>query len=547
MQARFNELTIWLLTAWRKGERVMLTRQILAFAVLWGAGMAIPPSTRADEKQIDEWMRSTWQMGIALDAPDVVPPAVQWAVMDHDPVPGFTARVKQMKGYALGQIGKAKNKEDKEIARTASMTVQWDAGFEDVKGSDLYLLTSAPGRYCTFSSGGAGGKKWIVTKIVSIKGKPACWCLPVEVTPGRKVQVTLTEDNLFDLASAYENAMGKTGQEKAGSARTMEKPHGAPAPPKRQAITDGVTAHSPAPGQYDQHRHTRVVYEMRSKPARNLAETMERVIQVEAQSRRRSPFQDAAVVPDFISNSLVISGPPEVVAEVRKLVEQLDPPEVMVRVEFALVEVPSGKGVDPKPGVQATAAGGSEVARTGTLPEGAEVVTQGELTTLEGQSAHVRREGRITAIDKSPAGTFNSVTLESVGTLIEVEPYVHADRTVDVKIKLEESRHGPPEEGTAISVPAHGGPIRAPNLETLTMQTTARIADGETAVIGCMAREPKAGKQCVLLVTPHILALHTQATPKREKTSWKPPTVSPEVPDAVERGMLRDSLKSPPR
>ena len=28
------------------------------------------------------------------------------------------------------------------------------------------------------------GKKWIVTKIVVLDGKPICWCIPVEVKIG---------------------------------------------------------------------------------------------------------------------------------------------------------------------------------------------------------------------------------------------------------------------------------------------------------------------------------------------------------------------------
>lgn len=176
--------------------------------------MAVSPSTRADEKQIEQWKRSTWRMGIALHAPHLVPPAVQWAVMDHDPLPGFAARVKQVKSQAMDQIDKAGDEEEKETARTASMTVSWDLGFKDVKGDNLYLLTSAPIQATVISSNGPDGKKWIVTKTVRIKGKPACWCLPVEVKTGREVHVTLSEDNLFDLASTYEKAMGKTGREK---------------------------------------------------------------------------------------------------------------------------------------------------------------------------------------------------------------------------------------------------------------------------------------------------------------------------------------------
>ena len=95
------------------------------------------------------------------------------------------------------------------------MTVAWDLGFRDVTGDKLYLLISAPFAVQTMSSNGPDGKKWIVTKTVRVKGKPVCWCLPVEVKRGESVHVTLTEENAFDLDAAYDKAM-KAAEEAKG-------------------------------------------------------------------------------------------------------------------------------------------------------------------------------------------------------------------------------------------------------------------------------------------------------------------------------------------
>ena len=57
------------------------------------------------------------------------------------------------------------------------------------------------------SSNDPGGKKWIVTKIVNINGKPVCWCIPVEVKTGEEINVTFNEKNTFDLKNIYDKTM----------------------------------------------------------------------------------------------------------------------------------------------------------------------------------------------------------------------------------------------------------------------------------------------------------------------------------------------------
>jgi type II secretory pathway component GspD/PulD (secretin) len=49
--------------------------------------------------------------------------------------------------------------------------------------------------------------------------------------------------------------------------------------------------------------------------------------------------------------------------------------------------------------------------------------------------------------------------------------------------------------------------IRSPRIDTTTIQTTIRIPDGQTAVLGSSARESKSGKEMLIVVTPHIIGL----------------------------------------
>ena len=172
---------------------------------------ASPPASKGSE-DIEHWKRSTWRMAVKLDTSNLEPPAVQWAVLEEDPISGTKARVKRMRDFYRDQLERAEDETKKAITRSSQMTVSWDLGFKEITGDRLYLLTSGPYVSHGFSSNGPDGKKWIATKIVRIKGKPVCWCIPVKVKKGRRIQVTLTEDNMFDLESVFDDVMRESSQ-----------------------------------------------------------------------------------------------------------------------------------------------------------------------------------------------------------------------------------------------------------------------------------------------------------------------------------------------
>jgi hypothetical protein len=159
----------------------------------------------AAAKERERWLRTTWRMNIGLDAPGLRHEAVQWAIFDEDPVPDFQARVERMQSYYRKRIEEAADADAKEMQRSVGMSVSWDLGFKKITGDQLYLLTA--GGPHGISSNGPDGKKWIVTKTVRIDGKAACWCIPVEVKTGQSIDVWLEEDNLFDLNTAFNEAL----------------------------------------------------------------------------------------------------------------------------------------------------------------------------------------------------------------------------------------------------------------------------------------------------------------------------------------------------
>ena len=103
-----------------------------------------------------------------------------------------------------------KNSEDERhmrSTRSAQISADWDRAFRRVIGDKVYMLTGEPLHSQGYSDDGGDGEKWIVTKTVSVRGTPVCWCLHVEVHQGENPQLKLTEKNRFDLLSAYESVM----------------------------------------------------------------------------------------------------------------------------------------------------------------------------------------------------------------------------------------------------------------------------------------------------------------------------------------------------
>jgi beta-lactamase regulating signal transducer with metallopeptidase domain len=168
---------------------------------------AKPPGTRnpAKAQKGENMQYATWRMAVSLRATNQLPSAVQWAIVDHDPVPAFKARLKKLRWIYREQLRRAKNGAAKENTRKGWMTVQWDSGFKEISGDRLYLLTSD--HLHPLTSNGPDGKKWVVTKVRMTKGKPVCWCVPVELKYGEEVKVTLTEKNVLDLGAAIDTAL----------------------------------------------------------------------------------------------------------------------------------------------------------------------------------------------------------------------------------------------------------------------------------------------------------------------------------------------------
>lgn len=132
---------------------------------------------------------------------------MQFAIFDTDPVAAFKTEINKagMRAFYRRQLEQAANANREAIERSSQMSMAWDALFRGITGDRTHVLVS--NSRPMLSGNDAGGKKWIVTKVARIDGKPVCWCVPVELKKGEQVEVNLTAENRFDLGAAFDNAM----------------------------------------------------------------------------------------------------------------------------------------------------------------------------------------------------------------------------------------------------------------------------------------------------------------------------------------------------
>jgi hypothetical protein len=191
----------------------LLLPALLSASEEQGKQSAPPSLTAKHKKLLEQWETSTWRLRLELDMPDLKPQAVQYTVLDKDPVSKYAAQVKKMRGHFRKQLNAADVDAAKAPIRNVQMMVEWDRCFREVTGNNLWLLTRRPGKEVgenVLSSNSPGGKKWVVTKAVFVNEKPLCWCIPVELIVGEQVVIALNKDNTFDLQTPYDEMMKRS-------------------------------------------------------------------------------------------------------------------------------------------------------------------------------------------------------------------------------------------------------------------------------------------------------------------------------------------------
>jgi len=307
------------------------------------------------------------------------------------------------------------------------------------------------------------------------------------------------------------------GERLAGGSKAAASKHAARPAKGGAALGETAPADAARLGA-DTRKDVRLVFRLKNVPATDAAKAITEFLRSEPQPRgpRKPASQGASalgvtIVPEPISNSLLISGRPPLVDEVQKLVSDLDitPPTVLI--EVVIGEAPAGnakpaEGTKPDPKTPASASTGPfhAVAK----PPHMETIARLRLSTLDNQAAYIHIGQRIPLFAgvSVPAGAAKETqpTFANVGLILGVTPRVSPAGPVFMEVDVEDSRLGTEQEGIPIAVPG-GQVVRTPRVETTMVQTTVRVPNGETIVLGSVAGRGKSDKELFILLTPHVL------------------------------------------
>jgi len=295
----------------------------------------------------------------------------------------------------------------------------------------------------------------------------------------------------------------------AASRRGQQEPTAGP--PLAKVTEEPLTVLKSGP------EHVRAVYNLKNKPATDTSYVLQQLFRAEgrlhgpAATTAKSPAgAGVAIIPSVIDNSLLISGPPESVEEVRALLDKIDQPRGMLSLEMELGAVPFGDikpAERPEPKAKSSVAG-EQPLRLLARPAKMETVAHARLIALDNQPAFVQLGSRVPRVNNlsasSAGGETRSITLDNVGVIVGVTSRINPDGMVTMLIDVEQGHVGPENEGTPISV-AGGRVVRAPRIEASTVQTTIRIRNGQPIILASAFDKGKSDKELVIILTPHII------------------------------------------
>jgi type II secretory pathway component GspD/PulD (secretin) len=222
-------------------------------------------------------------------------------------------------------------------------------------------------------------------------------------------------------------------------------------------------------------------------PASDVANTIEELLQQERSAN--AGYGQEVVLADMLSNTLLISAPPDRMEKIESLVTTLDRKPALIQVDAVLVQVtgradekaqkglPTGSWED---GIDAAL---KELRGRGEV----EVLARPTLMAVDNQAAFVqvgRRVPRLTGVRQSPQGQSNQLELENVGLILGVTARANDDERITMEVDLEESRIGAEERGTLLATTSDGQQVRSPGVDVTTAQTTVCVQSGQAVISG---------------------------------------------------------------
>ncbi len=258
----------------------------------------------------------------------------------------------------------------------------------------------------------------------------------------------------------------------------------------------------------------RLVCRLANAPALDVVQTVNELIKNERAVQGPGAPDGTVVLAEPVTNSVIVSGEPERVHEVLRLVEQLDrtPRMVSVDVVIAAVKLPEGKtlleGDQLGPRVTATREEVAKLVEKLVKTEGVEILARPSIMALDNQPAFIQIGERVPrpVLRNTKEGPVFDVQLENVGLIVGVTARTSPDGAVTMEIDVEKSQLAAQGEGVPVGADREGNVIRSPRIRVLTAQTTVRVPSGEAALVGGLAtKEGDQTVQLLVIVTPQVV------------------------------------------
>jgi type II secretory pathway component GspD/PulD (secretin) len=262
-------------------------------------------------------------------------------------------------------------------------------------------------------------------------------------------------------------------------------------------------AYAPAGPMPADERET-AIYHLLSVPANNIAGALNMAI---GSAYQGGPDSGLSVVPESVGNTLVLRGMRDKVEQARRLLEQMDRPSAMVRLEVEVVEVERAKAKKAEEATDEEKAADKAVKEPGERADGGTVLLHAAITTLDNQAAEItlgRTEPQIQGVMRGPNGQTNSVGYVNVGTTINLTPRIGGD-AVMLSLDISDSRTAAAEEGVVLAELKDAPPVRAAGTQQFKAQTTVRLEDGKPLSLGGIGRGGKPGKEIMVTLSAQIL------------------------------------------
>ena len=253
------------------------------------------------------------------------------------------------------------------------------------------------------------------------------------------------------LGKAAEPAPGSAAGGRTNSSQTLSA-----AGPLRQQRASAGTADTKPPEEpltvlKSDPDHVRVVYRVKNCPATSVNQEVQQLLRLEggfhklaATSAKGTAGSSVAIVPCVVENSLLISGAPEAVEEVRSLIDKLDqsPPMLLLEMEIGLVPVGEANPVKSPKSKEHLPAVMAELFRLQKRPENMETTARARVIALDNQPAQVRMGSRVPRINAmsapSTGAETRSITLDNVGLFVGVTARIAPDGAVVMLIDVEQ-------------------------------------------------------------------------------------------------------------